>query len=87
MVSDHGKAISSRYFKRFAVEKQFKHTLNTIVCPHVNVQVEQTNRTRFNALRVTDPSDMANNWDNDLPNVLCGINNIVNEATTYEPTI
>lgn len=44
LVSDFGKAFISRYFKRVAVENQFKHTLKAIACPRANGQVERTNR-------------------------------------------
>lgn len=85
IVTDHGKAFTSRYFKKFACDKQFKHTLNTIACPRANGQVERTNRTILNALRATDPSEAANNWSNCLPDVIWGINNTVNDTTGFKP--
>lgn len=85
VVSDHGKAFTSRYFKKFATEKQFKHTLTAIACPRSNGQVERTNRTILDALRATEPSEASHNWDNSLPNVIWGINNTVNDTTGYKP--
>lgn len=85
VVSDHGKAFTSRNFKQFANDKQFKHILTSIACPRANGQVERTNRTILNALRATDPSEAANNWANCLPDVLWGINNTPNASTTYKP--
>lgn len=85
LVSDHGKAFTSRYFKQFSTDKQFRHILTSIACPRANGQVERTNRTILNALRATDPSDAANNWANCLPDILWGINNTANESTTYRP--
>lgn len=85
VVSDHGKAFTSRYFKRFATQKQFRHTLNAIACPRANGQVERTNRTILDAMRATDSSDTTNNWDNILPDVIWGINNTLNETTGFKP--
>lgn len=85
VVSDHGKAYTSRYFKKFAIERQFRHTLNSIACPRANGQVERTNRTILNALRASDPSDAGNNWSNTLPDVVWGINNTINDTTRYKP--
>lgn len=85
VVSDHGKAFTSRYFKRFATQKQFRHTLNAIACPRANGQVERTNRTLLDALRATNSSETANNWDNQLPDVIWGINNTSNDTTGFKP--
>lgn len=85
LVSDHGKAFTSRYFKKFSNDKQFRHILTSVACPRANGQVERTNRTILNALRATDPSDAANNWANCLPDILWGINNTRNESTTFRP--
>lgn len=85
VVTDHGKAFTSRYFKKFASDKQFKHTLNAIACPRANGQVERTNRTILNALRASDPSEAANNWVNCLSDVIWGINNTLNDTTGYKP--
>lgn len=85
VVTDHGKAFTSRYFKKFANDKQFRHTLNAIACPRANGQVERTNRTLLDALRTTDSGSRANNWDNNLPDVLWGINNTLNDTTGTKP--
>ena len=85
VVTDHGKAFTSRYFKKFVTEKQFKHTLNAIACPRANGQVERTNRTILNALRATDPSEASINWANNLPDVIWGINNTLNDSTGSKP--
>ncbi|CAK1554040.1 unnamed protein product [Leptosia nina] len=85
IVSDHGKAFTSRYFKKFVTEKQVKHTLTTIACPRANGQVERTNRTILNALRATDPSEAANNWSNSICDVIWGINNTLNDSTGFKP--
>ncbi|CAK1581639.1 unnamed protein product [Parnassius mnemosyne] len=85
LVSDHGKAFTSRYFKKFSSDKQFRHILTSVACPRANGQVKRTNRTILNALRATDASEAANNWANSLPDILWGINNTANESTTYRP--
>lgn len=85
VISDHGKAFTSRYFKKFASDKQFKHTLTAIACPRANGQVERTNRTILDALRATEPSEAAGNWVNSLPDVIWGINNTSNASTGYKP--
>lgn len=85
VVTDHGKAFTSRYFKKFSIEKQFKHTLTSIACPRANGQVERTNRTILNALRAADPSEASNNWSNSLPGVVWGIKNTLNDTTGYKP--
>lgn len=85
VVSDHGKAFTSRYFKRFSAQKQFRHTLNAIACPRANGQVERTNRTILDALRTTEGSETTNNWDNSLPDVVWGINNTMNATTNFTP--
>lgn len=85
IVTDHGKAFTSRNFKKFSNDKQFRHTLNAIACPRANGQVERTNRTILNALRAVDPSEASSNWANSLPDVIWGINNTVNDTTGYKP--
>lgn len=85
IVTDHGKAFTSRHFRKFGSDKQFKHTLTAIACPRANGQVERTNRTILNALRATDTSEAANNWSNSLPDVIWGINNTQNDTTKFKP--
>lgn len=85
LISDHGKAFTSRHFKQFSTNKQFRHILTAIACPRANGQVERTNRTILNALRATDPSEASNNWANSLPDIIWGINNTANESTSYKP--
>lgn len=85
LVSDHGKAFTSRHFKMFSSDKQFRHILTSIACPRANGQVERTNRTILNALRATNPSETSNNWANCLPDILWGINNTLNDRTSYKP--
>lgn len=85
IVTDHGKAFTSRYFKKFSNEKQFRHTLNAIACPRANGQVERTNRTILDALRASDPSEASSNWANSLADILWGINNTQNATTGYKP--
>lgn len=85
VISDSGKAFTSRNFKKFSTDRQFRHTLNAIACPRANGQVERTNRTILDALRATDPSEASGNWANSLPDIIWGINNTVNDTTSFKP--
>lgn len=82
-VTDRGKAFTSRYFKQFAEESQFKHVLNAIASPRSNGQVERVNRTLLNGLNTMSDSECT--WDQNLSNVVWGINNTVNGTTGFSP--
>lgn len=73
VVTDRGKAFTSRYFKQFSDEMQFKHILNAIASPRSNGQVERVNRTLLNGLNIMSESECT--WDNKLADVVWGINN------------
>lgn len=83
VITDRGKAFTSRYFKQFAQEMQFKHVLNAIASPRSNGQVERVNRTILNGLNTMSESDCT--WDNKLPDVVWGINNTVHATTGVSP--
>lgn len=83
VVTDRGKAFTSRYFKQFSEEMQFKHVLNAIASPRSNGQVERVNRTLLNGLNTMSESECT--WDNKLPDVVWGINNTPNSTTGAPP--
>lgn len=83
VITDRGKAFTSRYFKLFAEETQFKHVLNAIASPRSNGQVERVNRTLLNGLNTMSESECV--WDEKLSNVVWGINNTPNATTGISP--
>ncbi|CAK1597154.1 unnamed protein product [Parnassius mnemosyne] len=83
IITDRGKAFTSRYFKLFSIELQFKHILNAIACPRSNGQVERVNRTLLNGLNTISDSECT--WDNKLSDVVWGINNTPNSTTGHTP--
>lgn len=83
VVTDRGKAFTSRYFKQFSEEMQFKHILNAIASPRSNGQVERVNRTLLNGLNTMSESECT--WDNKLADVVWGINNTPNSTTGVAP--
>lgn len=83
VITDRGVAFTSRYFKDFATQKQFKHVLNAIACPRSNGQVERVNRTIINGLNTTADSECT--WDQKLSDVIWGINNSPHAVTGVAP--
>lgn len=83
VISDRGKAFTSRYFKQFAEECQFKHVLNAIASPRSNGQVERVNRTLLNGLNTMSESECT--WDTKVPDIVWGINNTPNATTGFSP--
>lgn len=83
VITDRGKAFTSRYFKQFADENHFKHVLNAIASPRSNGQVERVNRTIIDGLNTMSESE--NVWDDKLIDVVWGINNTPNSTTTFPP--
>lgn len=83
IITDRGKAFTSRYFKQFAEETQFKHTLNAIASPRSNGQVERVNRTIIDGLNTMSESEST--WDEKLSDIVWGINNTPNSTTTFPP--
>lgn len=83
IITDRGVAFTSRYFKTFAEEAQFRHTLNAIASPRSNGQVERVNRTLLNGLNTMSESECT--WDTKLPDIVWGINNTPNGTTGIPP--
>lgn len=83
IITDRGKAFTSRYFKQFSQELQFRHTLNAIASPRSNGQVERVNRTLLNGLNTMTETECT--WDNKLADVVWGINNTPNSTTGHTP--
>lgn len=83
IITDRGVAFTSRYFKEFANDKQFKHVLNAVACPRANGQVERVNRTIVNGLNTTAESECT--WDDKLIEVISGINNTPHSVTGFTP--
>lgn len=83
IITDRGVAFTSRYFKEFSIQKQFKHVLNAIASPRSNGQVERVNRTIINGLNTTTDSECT--WDEKLTDVVWGINNSPHAVTGFSP--
>lgn len=83
IITDRGKAFTSRYFKQFTEAMQLKHVLNAIASPRSNGQVERVNRTLLNGLNTMSESECT--WDNKLADVVWGINNTPNATTGCTP--
>lgn len=83
VITERGVAFTSRYFKDFANERQFKHILNAVACPRANGQVERGNRTILDGLNTTTESECM--WDTKLANVIWGINNTPHTITGFTP--
>lgn len=83
IITDRGKAFTSRYFKQFSEENQFKHILNAIASPRSNGQVERVNRTLLNGLNIMSDSECT--WENKLDDIVWGINNTPNATTGFAP--
>lgn len=83
VITDRGKAFTSRYFKQFGEEMQFKHVMNAIASPRSNGQVERVNRTLLDGLNTMSESECT--WDTKLPDVVWGINNTPNATTGTSP--
>ena len=83
IISDHGLAFSSRHFKSFISERQIKHIMNAIATPRANGQVERANRTLLNAMRTSTNNE--HNWDENINEIVWGINNTINDSTKFTP--
>ncbi|CAH1969923.1 unnamed protein product [Acanthoscelides obtectus] len=83
IISDRGKAFTSKAFKLFLSQYQVKHILNAIACPRANGQIERYNRTILNGINTSIENE--SDWQRALPKVLWGINNTVNDTTGYAP--
>lgn len=83
IITDRGKAFTSRYFKQFSEEMQFRHVLNAIASPRSNGQVERVNRTLLDGLNTMSESECL--WDNKLPDIVWGINNTPHATTGFTP--
>lgn len=84
LISDNGKAFTSKNFTDFMCERQIKHVLTAVATPRANGQVERFHRTLLDAMRASgDDGDIY--WDNKLPEIMWGINNTVNASTKYTP--
>lgn len=83
IITDRGVAFTSRHFKQFSEEAQFRHVLNAIASPRSNGQVERVNRTLLNGLNTMSESECT--WDTKLSDIVWGINNTPNATTGIPP--
>lgn len=83
IISDRGKAFTSKRFKSFTTQHQVKHVVTAIACPRANGQVERYNRTILNGLNTSIEKE--SDWQKALPNVTWGMNNTINDSTGYTP--
>lgn len=79
VVSDRGLAYTSKAFAEFSAEKGIKHVLNAIATPRANGQVERRNRTILDALVTSADQELS--WDEKVPEIIWGMNQIVNSGT------
>lgn len=83
IVSDSGSCFKSKTFKQFCLDNFIKHVINAVACPRANGQVERYNRTLLDALNTS--VDNERDWDNKLPDVTWGMNNLQSSSTGFTP--
>ncbi|KAJ8930946.1 hypothetical protein NQ314_016210 [Rhamnusium bicolor] len=83
IISDCGKAFTSKKFKDFALKYQFKHVLTSVASPRSNGQIERYNLTLNAAINASVNDE--DEWYSVLPNVVWGINNTINISTGFTP--
>lgn len=85
LISDRGSCFTSHAFKRFALDKGFKHILNAVASPRSNGQVERYNRTILDSLKTFSVKHGEKDWDNHLGKVQWGLNNTIQKTTGRTP--
>lgn len=85
LVSDRGSCFTSHAFKKFALDKGFKHILNAVASPRSNGQVERYNRTILDSLRALNVKHDEKDWDSHLGKVQWGLNNTIQKTTGRTP--
>lgn len=70
-------------FKDFCRKNGIVHMITAVETPRANGQVERYNRTILSMLSASARDDRW--WDQELPNVVWGINNTINKATGKYP--
>lgn len=83
IISDRGKAFTSKVFREFLGDRGVKHVLNAISTPRANGQVERYNRTITEAITASVQDEAS--WDEVVPQVAWGINNTRSSATKELP--
>ncbi|KAJ8910137.1 hypothetical protein NQ315_016106 [Exocentrus adspersus] len=83
IISDQGLAFTSKAFASFLAEKGVKHVTNAIATPRANGQVERANRTIIEAITASATGEAR--WDEQLPEILWGINHTKNASTRFSP--
>lgn len=86
IISDRGSAFTSEAFKRFCLQKNVKHVLNSVACPRANGQVERFNQTVLRALATQNADEDDKDWDTTVSCIQCGINSTVNSTTGKCPS-
>lgn len=85
VISDRGKAFTSREFEDYCKSKQIRHILNAVACPRANGQVERYNRTILQSLIAYTGEDDSE-WEKFVPLVERGINTTINNTTQKSPS-
>lgn len=85
LISDRGSCFTSHAFKRFTLDKGFKHVLNAVASPRSNGQVERYNRTILDSLKAFNVKHDEKDWDTHLGKVQWGLNNTVQKTTGRTP--
>ncbi|KAJ8932980.1 hypothetical protein NQ318_011197 [Aromia moschata] len=81
IISDQGLAFTSKAFASFMAEK--RHATNAVATPRTNGQVERSNRTLIEAITASAAGEAR--WDEQLPEILWGINHTKNASTRFSP--
>lgn len=83
VISDRGLAFASKAFGEFLAKHGVKHTLNAVMTPRANGQVERRNRTIVDTQ--TTSADNEARWDEQVPEIIWGINQPVSTSTSFPP--
>lgn len=86
LVSDRGSCFTSNAFKKFCLDRGFKHILNAVASPRSNGQVERYNRTILDSLTAQNLKDNEKDWDTQLGKIQWGLNNTIQKTTGRAPS-
>jgi len=83
IISDRGTCFTSRTFRRFCLDREIAHTLNSTRHPQANGQVERANRTIIPLLSLSTADQRR--WDTKVKDVERMMNTAVNKTTSRTP--
>lgn len=85
IITDRGKAFTSKTFKGFCEERQVQLHFNAVGMPRGNGQVERYNKTVLDSLATMGATNGDDEWDQNITNIQLGINNTLNKAIATTP--